>query len=270
MKQFSEQEKEEIAQDYLINYNIQKLAKEYTVSPARIRTVLRNKKITIISDRKELWKKRFPRYSNIFKIIDTPEKAYWLGFLYADGSVNKNTNTLRINLSSVDEEHLIKFKNFLGATNTTIKRNDKIEQGKVYEISYFSISDQILINDLIDKGCTPNKTYSLSFPNEDIVPKKLIFHFIRGFFDGDGSIYLDEKRNRICLNFTGTADMLNEIKHIIGKDNLKLENKEQFFVLHIDGNKQVINILTKIYENSSDEIVLSRKYKKFKDFLLNR
>lgn len=267
MKQFSEQEKEDIAQDYLINYNIQLLAKKYKVSSARIRTVLKNKNITIISDRKELWKKRFPRKSDIFKIIDTPEKAYWLGFLYADGSVNKITNTLRINLSTTDEEHLIKFKNFLEAEKTEIKRNDKIENGKTYEISYFQISDEELINDLINKGCIPNKTYSLSFPDQKILPKELSFHFIRGFFDGDGSIYFDNKRNRICINFTGSTNMLNSIKHIIGKDNVKLENKNNFSVLHLDGNKQVIDTLTKIYENSSDEIVLSRKFKKFNEFL---
>lgn len=268
MKQFTEQEKEDIAQDYLINYNIQKLAKKYQVSSARIRTVLKNKKVTIISDRKDLWKKRFPRNSNVFEKIDTFAKAYWLGFLYADGNIQKATNTLRINLSTIDEDHLIKFKKFIGASNTEIKRNDKkdIINNKIYEISYFSLSDEKIVNDLINKGCIENKTYSLTFPTEEILPKEFQYHFIRGFFDGDGSIYEDKKRNRVCINFTGTADMLNSIKHIFGKDNIKLENKNNFSVLHLDGNKQVMNILTKIYENSSEEIVLSRKFEKFKKF----
>lgn len=54
MKQFSEQDKEFIAQDYLINYNIQKLAKQFDVSVARIRTVLKKKQIPIVSDTEEL------------------------------------------------------------------------------------------------------------------------------------------------------------------------------------------------------------------------
>lgn len=270
MKQFTEQEKSNIAQDYLINYNIQELAKQYDVTAARIRTVLKNKGISIISDRKELWKKRFPRISDIFKKIDTKEKAYWLGFLYADGCVLKETNTIRINLSTDDIEHLIKFKNFVGAINTEIKSNDKYENGEVYYISYFQISDEEMANDLIDKGCVPNKTYGLAFPNEEILPKEFVYHFIRGFFDGDGSLYTDEKRKRLCLNFTGTADMLNGIKHIFGKDNLLLENKGKFSVLHINGNVQVMNIMNRIYEDSSDEIVLSRKKKKFDNFLLTR
>lgn len=270
MKQFSEQEKNYIAQDYLINYNIQNLAKTFGVSAARIRTVLKNKNIEIISDRKELWKKRYPRNSNIFETIDTPSKAYWLGFLYADGCIIKETNTLRLNLSTIDEEHLIKFKNFIGAINTEIKRNDKIDNNKIYEISYFSLSDEKIVDDLINKGCVPNKTYNLSFPSEEILPNNLIFHFIRGYFDGDGSIYIDSNRNRLYINFTGTADMLNSIKYIIGKENLQLEDKGNFSVLHIDGNKQVIDIMTKIYENSSQENVLSRKLNKFNSFLMTR
>lgn len=266
MKQFSEQEKNNIVQNYLINYNIQQLAKSYEVSPSRIRTILKNKNIQIISDRKELWKKRFPRDSNIFEQIDTKEKAYWLGFLYADGCIIKKTNTIRINLSTEDIEHLIKFKNFIKATNSEIKNNDKIDKDKVYHISYFQISDEKMVMDLINKGCIPNKTYSLSFPNESILPNEFIFHFIRGFFDGDGSIYTDEKRHRLCLNFTGTPEMLNSIKKFLKKENLQLENKGNFSVLHIDGNKQVKNILDQIYQNSNNEIELVRKKEKYLQF----
>lgn len=261
MKQFLEQEKEYIAQHYLINYNIQELAKQYGVSATRIKTVLKNKNIKIITDRKELWKKRFPRKSNIFEIIDTKEKAYWLGFLYADGCVIAKTNTIRINLSTNDVEHLIKFKNFLGAINTEIKRNDRTDGDKIYKLSYFQISDEKMASDLIKQGCVPNKTYGLKFPGTDILPIELTSHFIRGFFDGDGSIYIDKQRHRLCINFTGTKEMLDRIKSYFGKDNLKLEDKDNFSVLHIDGNKQVKNILDQIYKDSDKEIELTRKKK---------
>lgn len=184
--------------------------------------------------------------------------------------MSKEKTTIQINLSTKDIEHLQKFKNFLGATNTEIKSNNKIENNKIYELSYFAISDEQIYNDLIKAGCTYNKTYSLSFPNEDILPKSLQFHFIRGFFDGDGSIYTDILRNRLCINFTGTKEMLNSIKHIFNKDNLKLEDKGKFAVLHIDGNKQVIDILNQIYKDSFNEIELPRKRQKFEDFLKNR
>ena len=266
MKQFTKQEKEDITKNYLINYNIQELAKQYGVSPARIRTVLRQQNVQIISDRKELWKKRFPRDSDAFESIDTPAKAYWLGFLYADGSIDKDIEILRINLSTKDEAQLLKVKYFLKATNTQIKHNDKKEKDKVYPISYFSISDKKLCQDLVKKGCIPNKTYKLLFPSSDIVPTNLLHHFIRGFFDGDGSIYIDEKRNRLCLNFTGTVEMLNGIKQFLHKENLQLENKDKFAVLHINGNKQVINILNLLYKDSFKEIELDRKKEKFHKF----
>ena len=270
MYQFSEQEKQDIAQNYLINYNIQELAKQYNVSAARIKTVLRNKEVKIIVDRQELWKKRYPRNSDVFEKIDTPQKAYWLGFLYADGSVGKTKKTVRITLSTKDIEHLYKFKNFLNATNTEIKQNNKVENDKNYELSYFAISDEKLCNDLIKAGCIPNKTYSLSFPSENILPKELQYHFIRGFFDGDGSITIDRKRNRINISFTGTKEMLNEIKKIFGKDKLKLEDKGNFAVLHIDGNKQVLNILNQVYKDSFSEIELPRKREKYEEFLKTR
>lgn len=270
MKQFSQKEKEDICQNYLINYNIQNIAREYGVSPARIKTVLKSNNIKIISDRKELWKMRYPRKSDIFEKIDTKEKAYWLGFIFADGGIEESSNTLRINLSSKDEEHLYKFKNFIQAFNTEIKRNDKIENDKIYKISYFGISDKKLIKDLKKYGCVSNKTYKLDFPSSNLVPKNLIYHFVRGFFDGDGSIYTDDKRNRLCLNFTGTELMLNGIKKVLKKDNLKLENKGKYSVLHIDGNKQVVDILNKIYKDSNSEIELTRKKQKFHDFLLRQ
>lgn len=220
--------------------------------------------------RKSYGKKRFPRNSDIFACIDTKEKAYWLGFLYADGCVLGSTNTLRISLKTADEEHLIKFKNFIEAKNTEIKRNDKKDKktGKIYPISYFQISDKKIVSDLIKNGCLPSKTYSLdfSFPSENILPKELQYHFLRGIIDGDGSIYEDKKRHRLCLSITGNASILTSIKHILQKPNLELENKGNYSVLHIDGNKQVLNILTKIYEDSSQEIELPRKKKVFENF----
>lgn len=59
MKQFTKQEKEDITKNYLINYNIQELAKQYGVSSARIRTVLRQQNVQIISDRKSFGKNGF-------------------------------------------------------------------------------------------------------------------------------------------------------------------------------------------------------------------
>lgn len=64
--------------------------------------------------------------------------------------------------------------------------------------------------------------------------------------------------------------MLNGIKNKLNKNNLKLENKGNYSVLHINGNKQVINILNMIYKDSYCDIELTRKRHKFQSYLLQQ
>lgn len=73
---------------------------------------------------------------NIFSLIDTEEKAYWLGFLYADGYIRKGENNhISIVLQQRDINHLVKFKKFL---NSPAKVSDKIVNG--YNEVSFAIS----------------------------------------------------------------------------------------------------------------------------------
>ena len=62
--------------------------------------------------------RNYPRNSNYFTNIDSSEKAYWLGFMYADGTVSSKTNTIALGLK--DEEHVEKFKQAIGAYNNKI------------------------------------------------------------------------------------------------------------------------------------------------------
>ena len=58
---------------------------------------------------------------HIFDNIDNPEKAYWLGFIVADGYLNKEKRMLRIKLGDIDKHHLEKFINFLGGDYSMLK-----------------------------------------------------------------------------------------------------------------------------------------------------
>ena len=117
--------------------------------------------------------------SNIFNTIDTEEKAYWLGFLYADGNVLDN-NTISLELSTVDKEHLIKFNSFLNKSLDI--REDKNRVRCIFK-------DTTIKNSLVNLGCIPRKSLVLRFPKDKQVPKRLKRHFVRGYIDGDGSIY---------------------------------------------------------------------------------
>jgi len=210
----------------------------------------------------------YSRDSYYFQEINTEEKAYWLGFLYADANINEKENKVRLGLSSIDEDHLTKFKNSL-KSNAPIKHSEKTVGEKTYFTSFVSIADNIMIKDLIKQGCTAKKSFTLQFPNSSIVPEKLLSHFIRGYFDGDGSInksqpYKNTKRDEYRISFIGTLNFLENIKNLLNCNHLKLEDKNTHFCLQINGNLQVLNILENIvYKDAT--IYLTRKFNKFLD-----
>lgn len=133
-----------------------------------------------------------------FDEIDTEAKAYWFGFLCADGSVSSTYQrySLTLGLSIKDLDHLKAFKNALECTNNisiyTIKHG--IGCGKQY--CRIKVESKRLITSLISKGCTPRKSLTLKFPDESVFKyKDLIHHFIRGYFDGDGSVFISNEKH---------------------------------------------------------------------------
>jgi hypothetical protein len=198
----------------------------------------------------------------LFEKIDSEEKAYWLGFLYADGCVYKEK--IAINLVHSDSYHLIKFQKLLNYNITPkIRKRNKNNNGQDY--CNFTISSKKLTNDLINLGCTPNKTLSLKFPTEEQVPKHLIHHFIRGYFDGDGSI---SKTKYYSYAFCGTEDMMNGINNVLLNNNvikkpIKIQQTKSK-TLHIikkSGNIGVLLFKEWLYRDAT--IYLQRKKSKF-------
>ena len=122
--------------------------------------------------------------SNIFEKIDTEEKAYWLGFLYADGYIS-NENSFELSVQDKDSNHILKFKNFL-KSNHIIQSKNTTMNGKTFKQKRISIKDSQIAKDLRKHGCISNKSFTISFP--ELNSLDLYKSFIRGFFDGDGSI----------------------------------------------------------------------------------
>ena len=139
--------------------------------------------------------KKYICNNSYFENIDTQEKAYWLGFIYADGYIGKNNNNGRfgISLSTEDIDHLYKFKESIESSHPINKY--RVSSGYKIGAEYcrIIICEEKLVNDLIKQGCVYNKTNILSPPNID---KKLRRHFIRGYMDGDGSIIIH--KNKYC------------------------------------------------------------------------
>ena len=223
----------------------------------------------------DLYKSKYGKWSynqNYFEKIDNEWKAYWLGFLYADGYIchncksGKAKNSVSLALAAKDEFHLEKFKNSI-QTNSPIRQYESHLNGKVYYNSKINVCSEKMCEDLIALGCTPNKSLTLIFPKENQVDKKYLRHFVRGYFDGDGCISINMINRNASFNLIGTKDFLESVENLlrtetgIPKVNVIPSNNSKAYVLQY-GNIRSIELIYKyLYRNSN--IFLDRKIQKF-------
>jgi hypothetical protein len=147
-----------------------------------------------------------------FKEINTREKAYWLGFIFADGYVvfnpKRRNYEVSIELNSIDREHLEKFNRAIGGDIEIATRisKDRLIDGVFVKggvpNSVIRIYSRPMAEDLIALNVVPNKTYKTEYPK---VNDEFFLDFLRGFVDGDG--HIDSKGiaitnpNYECLNW---------------------------------------------------------------------
>lgn len=150
--------------------------------------------------------------SHFFSEIHTEKEAYWLGFLYADGSVNQVDHTLEVSLKKQDASHLTKLKHAMDA-HQSISQKRIVLHGREYSAVRISIKDTQLVDDLVCHGCVQRKTFSIEMPQ--LESKELYRHFIRGYFDGDGSISMHRARNSMYVEFEFSCASLSFCKSLV-------------------------------------------------------
>ena len=196
-----------------------------------------------------------------FEQIDDEHKAYWLGLLYADGNISKNTIKLIQKPDGSGVKILEFFKKDTKSDYNIVTRTQD-SWGAETQISYYEIHSKKMAEDLIKKGVVPNKSLKLIFPSNEIVPEELIHHFIRGYFDGDGCLTKNKKER--YLSFTGTLDMLENIRQrlninaTVKKDK---RSKSDIFSLQTGGNRKVLEIFDYLYKDAT--VFLERKKELF-------
>ena len=264
---WSEDQKRFIIQEYQDNNNtIKALSEMFHVRPESIRTLLRKENIEITN--KTI--RNYPRNSYFFQTIDTPQKAYWLGIFYSDGTIEKHGNQIALGLK--DKEHIDKFKQAIEAINNKII---KVIDNRFSKICYrydFTIRDKNLHDDLLKQGVLPNKSYELfGLP---VLPSHLMHHFIRGYYDGDGglsySIREPLSKSTFCVSFTGNKQFLTELKSYLNKDKISLAQNSLSKITYqfsMRGRQQVLSFLKWLYTNSDETIRLDRKYNKYIELL---
>jgi intein-encoded DNA endonuclease-like protein len=135
-----------------------------------------------------------------------------------------------------------------------------------------------MCRDLIKLGCVNNKSLILKFPNDDIIPKHLIRHFIRGYFDGDGCVYYKEgekidsrnkkkyKYKRLMVSIVGTESFLNSLIDIFKQHNINFKfdyssNCGKAFEIRLYKKDELFDLYDFLYRDET--ICLNRKYDKF-------
>ena len=264
-RRFSDEEIIEIYEKYYLNgLSTIKIAEIYGVSSslinkwfARLGLKMRSNKIN---------SKIYQANDYYFDEINTPEKAYWLGFMYADGYILSDSNKIGITLAIKDKEHLESFNKCLNS-NYPIKeycRDTSYKENTEY--CRVIISSDKLHEDLIKHGVLKNKTNILEPPKIDY---NLIRYFILGYFDGDGSIWLCKSRCPFYnISFCATDSMCEFINEYLLENNLinkkckprKRKDGQIVSCIEFGGNIQVTRIMEHLYGEIDKSIVLKRKY----------
>lgn len=252
-----------VLQLYKEGYSLFKICKLAKITDRYVKQIFKDN--GIVYENKPQFRKKHIN-ENIFDIIDTQEKAYWLGMLYADGyitSYHKKGDGYCVELCLKDKEHIEKFIKFLGdKEHKPTKKIVKLNEKEFIEWRYNVYSKQ-LSTSLIKNGCLENKSLILTFPNEDIVPKNLLCHFIRGYTDGDGTVAVYRLPHYSLL---GTKEFLDKVVDIFlekelitNKPKYQMNGKAYSFTR---SGKQVAKIINYLHPKDTT-IHLDRKYEKY-------
>lgn len=142
----------------------------------------------------------------VFHKIDTPEKAYWLGFILADGCIHitdsdKFLGHFSIDIGGEDKEHLYKFTSFVESTPDIVQFTTHSITGN--QLAHVQLCCAETLKDLYNLGIHPRKS-----GEEQWIETPYPADFIRGCYDGDGYI----KKDLYSIGLVGSYGLLNAIQ----------------------------------------------------------
>lgn len=195
-----------------------------------------------------------------FFSIWSPEMAYVFGLILTDGCVS---DAGVISLCINDRELLEKVKKALRSEHKiTLSKHQK-------GLYYFHFAREKLVADLAKLGVLPRKSLTIKFPK---VPERYLVDFIRGVFDGDGSVMLNKKSKNFPLVtkfFSGSEDFINGIEIKLQELSMpkrtiyQQKTKNGIYYTIVYGHKNSIKLFNILYKDTQNELFLERKYRKF-------
>lgn len=270
MRKFTSKQIDKIVDIYLSNpeASCTSIAKIYATHHKKISSLLRERNILL---RNPLKKRKYELDESFFEQINSEEKAYFLGLLYADGYVGDKCRIVGITLQERDKNILEKLRKIIGYSKPLVYRKSPNPNWQnTYVLDMYG---QKTYQNVVRLGCTSKKSLTLKFPTEDQVPNHLLRHFVRGYFCGDGSI----SNHSASANITSSITFLLPLKKML--ENMGIESKMNNLPCN-DITKQlrfnkvvsVIKFLDWIYEGAC--LYIDRKYaaylflkEKYKEFI---
>jgi len=276
---FTKKEIREIIKRYVADReSLGSISEYFKCRSSKIRKILTDRNIKIRSSNEALTSeqlstnKKYDVNDRYFEKINNYDKAYWLGFLFADGYIIDSSGhnggkrkglSIGLTLKEEDSYHVQNFKGAISSTHPIKKKSIKLKD-KTFFATRFEFGSFKMGEDLISHGCTPRKSLTLEYPLK--MSEKYFPAFIHGYFDGDGCAHVDKNNKAFSISILGTPSFLNSVKERLNKykietSEIKNDGSKAFNIRILRGG--TIAFFNLIYKKSKDSYLLDRKHDKF-------
>lgn len=271
MKNFPEEIERKAIYNYVeLHKGLTSAGKEFGISQFMMEKILKKygvKKRTY-TEAKQIGRK-YKCNDDFFK-EQNANMAYILGLIASDGSISKKENLIAIQLQEEDKKILEQIRNITQVERPLEEYIRKETGHKIYSFRNWSSEWK---KDLLHFGIVPQKTFTLQPPN--FLKKEYIIDYIRGYFDGDGSIYFLKNQNRVFFEISGASkatidwirkSLVNQYHLFINKECLEtLSNGTVMYKIKIGSKEELLKLYNLLYTDK--ELFLQRKKEKFENLL---
>ena len=249
---------------YSNGFTCKKVSEALLISENSVTKILKKRNIHV-----RTWSEANRIYSlneHYFDVIDTPNKAYLIGLLYADGCNHINHHSITLSLQEEDRD-VVEFMKKELEYEGPIRINKLHDKNERYKNQCILCINSVCMSERLEQlGVVNAKSLVLTFPewlNEQLYP-----YFIAGYFDGDGCLSYDKKRQKCCTKTAGTMEFCNKLSEILSGINCKHHivhpkqcRDSNTYVLQTGGNKSSLLLLDYIYDNNGFH--MNRKHQKY-------
>jgi hypothetical protein len=224
-----------------------------------IYTLLKKEGVFVHRSNVEKSIRRYTLDERFFEVIDSEAKAYSLGFIIADGHLDEKARRVKIALHEKDVDILVKMSEAMGSTSPIAFIASKNQRSVCF-------NSALMVADLKRFGLTSNKSLTMDDQAWGHIPEDLKRHFIRGYLDGDGSLFLNRRYSsgvKYLVQVIGTESFLRGTFDKYYPTTCKLYKYKtcEMYCWKLSSRAACMDFLAKIYENST--ISLDRKFKQY-------